>query len=326
MLANGAPRELRLMPRGSEAMGPGHQVATALTRPDGSFTFLDVPDGQFTIVTGRNATAADQGPMVRAVSTSLSEIASLGGVAPTDRLFAETPVSIAGGDRTEVVVRLRERLSIAGRLVIETPEDLATLGIRATTLQVTAEPAAGSVPTFDRLLASVPLKAQAVDFTLDGVLPGEYVLRMYGDSGTAKSVTWTGKDYAGLPITIVERDVTGVVIMVTSQVARAQGSVRAADGTSAREAAVIYFPDDRARWRRYGPQPDRLRSVPVKSGEYDVPKMPAGTYYLVAVHEGLADRWRDPAFLEAASVLATRVTIGWGETRRQDLTVVEIPR
>ena len=123
---------------------------------------------------------------------------------------------------------------------------------------------------------------------------------MYADSGMAKSIVLGGKDYAGLPLTLSDHDISGVVITVTSQTARAEGRVRDGRGDAAGYAAVICFPADPARWRRYGPRPDRIRSAPVRQGSYEI-RVPAGDYYLVAVDEALADRWRDPAFLEAAS-------------------------
>ena len=56
--------------------------------------------------------------------------------------------------------------------------------------------------------------------------------------------------------------------------------------------------------------------------------MPAGEYYVVAVPAARRDAWRDPQFLEKLASVATRVTVGWGETKTQDLVLqtVESPR
>jgi hypothetical protein len=311
-------------------MGPGHEVATAFTGPTGHFTFVDVPDGQHTIVTGRGTPSVgpvQPGGSGAIATTSLQTLATLtGGVTAVDRFFGRTPVAISGTDRGDVVVRLRQGVSMTGRIAIDTPEDLTALNQRGTRLQVAAEPAVAVSTLRAGVVSSVPLSATALDFTLAGLRPGDYVLRMYADSGTIKSIMWGGKDYAGLPITVADQDLPGLVITVTSQAPRLEGRVREADGAAAWAASVIYFPEDRSRWRQYGPQPDRLRSVPVRNGIFEIPKMPAGDYDLVAVDEGLADRWRDPAFLESAARVATRVAIGWGETRTQDLTVMEVTR
>jgi len=48
---------------------------------------------------------------------------------------------------------------------------------------------------------------------------------------------------------------------------------------------------------------------------------PAGEYFLVAVDEEEMHGWQDPLFLEQAQARATRVAIGWGDTKVQDLQV-----
>jgi hypothetical protein len=47
--------------------------------------------------------------------------------------------------------------------------------------------------------------------------------------------------------------------------------------------------------------------------------MPAGEYYLIAIDATKIDSWVDPKFLAAAAPLATRITLGWGETKVQDI-------
>jgi hypothetical protein len=74
-----------------------------------------------------------------------------------------------------------------------------------------------------------------------------------------------------------------------------------------------------------GFQPTRLRSVMGSTaGAFTLRSLHAGDYLLIAVGEDAADRWKDPAFLAAAVRSATRVTLGWGETKVQDLTLREI--
>ncbi len=348
-----ANRRLRLVTPDSQSMGVGHEVATTFTGPTGQFSFLDVPDGPYTIlaatvvdgytysppssllspsllglfVAGNRAGASAPTGGTTAVGQSMgtptwvrTTIGNLGG--RSDLLTGWTPVEVAGTDRRDVVVRLRGTGSISGRIVIDTPEDRRAIEVRATRLEVAAEPASAQsgVPA---VRTETMLTGQALNFALTNLRPGDYILRMYADSGMAKSIVLGGKDYAGLPLTLSDHDISGVVITVTSQTARAEGRVRDGRGDAAGYAAVICFPADPARWRRYGPRPDRIRSAPVRQGSYEI-RVPAGDYYLVAVDEALADRWRDPAFLEAASRVATRVSLGWGEISRQDLAVVDV--
>jgi hypothetical protein len=88
---------------------------------------------------------------------------------------------------------------------------------------------------------------------------------------------------------------------------------------------VICFPADPAGWRRYGPQPDRIRSVAAGAdGTFRVTRLPAGEYLIVAVEPALAERWKDPAFLERAAPLASRLSLDWGGTASQNLTVQQV--
>jgi hypothetical protein len=152
------------------------------------------------------------------------------------------------------------------------------------------------------------------------VLPADYLFRVVGNGPMTKAITLGGRDYTGLPLTVTDRGLSGLVVTVTSEVAQVQGMVRDAQGRPATAAAVIHFPVDPSRWRRFGPQPERLQSVLVEpDGRFSILKMPAGDYFFVAVEEAMADRWKDPDFLESAARSATRVSVGWGETRLQDL-------
>jgi len=51
----------------------------------------------------------------------------------------------------------------------------------------------------------------------------------------------------------------------------------------------------------------------------------AGEYYLVGVPPEQADIWQDPAKLASLVGSATRVTLAWGDTKTQNVTVVKIP-
>jgi len=43
------------------------------------------------------------------------------------------------------------------------------------------------------------------------------------------------------------------------------------------------------------------------------------------VDESLATAWQDPKFLAAAAPLATKVTLGWGDTQNLDLVAKLVP-
>ena len=91
--------------------------------------------------------------------------------------------------------------------------------------------------------------------------------------------------------------------------------------------AVVVFPADSKAWLDTGANSRRMRKVAVTdSGAYDVPALPAGSYYVAAVSEAAAGDWRDPAFLEQLAPGAAHVQITDGEKATQSLRLQEVRR
>jgi hypothetical protein len=258
------------------------------------------------IVRGR---AAGSDASIRAFTFSLNQ---------NDAFVARLPIAVSGADQAGIVVPLQQGVSITGRFVMDA-RDRAALSAIIPYLEVAAQPA-GAEPSLREVRGGVVPSAPVLDFVIKDVLPGDYLFRVVGNGPMTKAITLGGRDYTGLPLTVTDRGLSGLVVTVTSEVAQVQGMVRDAQGRPATAAAVIHFPVDPSRWRRFGPQPERLQSVLVEpDGRFSILKMPAGDYFFVAVEEAMADRWKDPDFLESAARSATRVSVGWGETRLQDL-------
>jgi hypothetical protein len=162
-------------------------------------------------------------------------------------------------------------------------------------------------------------------FYMEGLLPGRYLMSVPGGQ-TMKSVVWNNKDCTDTGIdTTGGTDIKGVVITMTLQTTVISGSIRDRKGEAAASAAAIVFPADRALWTNFGTQPARIRAITATTtGAFLLRGLPAGDYLIVAVDDSQVDRWKDPTFFDAASRVASRISIGWGETRTQDLIVQEI--
>jgi hypothetical protein len=354
-----ANRRIRLVPAGSEDLGVGHEAAVTTTRPNGSFTFANVPDGRYTLLAASSASGFDFHPpgaptvvafdIAERLAAPFGVRSTVGGPAAATAIFrsraagsgadvratsfalnrhdafaGRTAIDVAGGDQAGILVTLSEGVSISGRFVIDTTESRIALSALTPYLEVAAQPA-GAEPSLREGRGGAVPSAPVLDFVVQDVLPGDYVFRMLGEAAMTKAVTLGGRDYTGLPLTIGDRHLSGLLVTVTSRGARIEGVVRDAHGQPAAQAAVMHFPTDPARWRRFGPQPERLRTVRADTqGRFDFVRMPAGDYFLLAIDDALADRWKDPAFLEAAARLATRVSVGWGETRTQPLTLTAV--
>ena len=333
---------LRLMPAGAEALGQGTEAATALAADDGTFTFLNVPAGSYTILAARSVSEygfrppftvsapLPRVPGLRFSSSSSSAVMS----APSGTMFSTSAssgsqryqgrlaVNVGDGDLSNVIVPLLGGATITGRIVLEQKKPMPAELQRIVTIR--AEPANGD-PSLGQP-RSIRRPEDPLNFTIEGVLPGEYLLRVFGPGGSIKSISWNGKDYTYTPIDLTAGgDVAGVVLTLTDEAATVSGVVRDAAGQPAAEAAVMHFPIEQGQWTNFGSQPVRLRATTAStSGVFALRQLPAGDYYVIAVDGELIDAWKDPAFLERAARVATRVTVEWGETKTQDLVVQTI--
>jgi hypothetical protein len=332
---------VRLLLSGTESLGLGSASATALTTGDGTFTFVNVPAGSYTTVASRTVTeyrfrppntpSVTEPPPPADYGASSSTSAVYSGPAGAQfasrrsrgnpRFQGRQLVTVAGQDLTDVVIPLQEGISLSGQVVFESTRT----GAQPPRIQtVTAEPADGDV-NLGRPFSTRRPGDQNPEFTIEGLMPGAYLLRS-PIGGIVKSIMWNGRDYSHTPIdTTGGRDITGVVITLTDQTTTIAGVVRDRSGQPADAAAVIAFPAEPAQWRRYGIQPTRLGAWRTSTtGTFTLRTLPAGEYLLVAVDDELSHRWKDPTFLERTSRVAVKISIGWGETKAQDLVVQEV--
>lgn len=333
---------LRLMPSDSESLTSGSEAATALVATDSTFAFVHVPAGDYVIVASHSQTQyriiqdfADfndmppEPPGMRLLSTMASAAFS----APTGTMletksgagdsahFGRLPVEVGDTDVANLVVRLTTGGAVRGRIDVE--GDVANRRIRS----VAAEPANGAAE-LGMLNGGVDPNDPQRRFEIEGLRPGGYLLRLFGAGGfLIKSITWNGRDYNGVPFDASNgQTYDDVVVLVTTRSAAVSGSVRDARGLPSDHAAVICFPEEPARWRRYGLQPDRLKAVAAApDGTFRLTGLPAGSYRLIAVDAERIEAWKDPAFLERAASLATRVTLDWDGTVTQSLTLQQVP-
>jgi hypothetical protein len=321
-----------------EDLADGSEVATTLVRTDGSFTFLNVPSGDYTLSGSRaslefrtRAPFSDSGDLpgtpgsVPGPGSLYSSMASgppgssvygkheIGDVS----VWARMPLPVGATDVVDVSVPLRRGSSLRGRIAWD--GNGAPPGPTA----IVAEPADGSTWLG---MPQTTARASFDDddtFTINGLLPGEYVLRVVGlgPPHAVKSVTIAGRDFAARPIDASSgQDFDNVIVTYTDRLASIGGAVAVeADDPP---VTVIAFPMEREAWSKYGFTPARFQTAGVSnSGLYKIPNIPAGRYFVVAVSSEQQSRWQDPAFLAEAAKVAASVTVGWGESKSQDLKV-----
>jgi hypothetical protein len=229
-----------------------------------------------------------------------------------DGLIARQPVTVSA-DVSGIVVDLKPTVTVRGRFVVPANAPPAPFGPI-----VQAQPADGSASL--SMLSSARLGQPATPtFTVNGLLPGRYILRTLGPYGL-KSITWNGKDYTNTPIdTTSGQDFDDVVVTFTIDKQQLSGTVSTAPGLPA-PTMVVAFPAERELWSDYGLTPFRILTAPVStSNAYSFTSIPGGNYLLFALDAAHADAWKDPAFLASVAGLATPVSLEWGEKKTQDI-------
>lgn len=324
---------LRLISPGLEDLGDGSEAATALVQADGRFTFLNVPAGDYTLVATRALLEYHRGYSndLPATPGALPGPGTyLGGVpsgppgstvmskheAGDVNMWARLPIAVGATDITDVELTMRRAASMRGRVVWEGEGELP-----GPTL-IIAEPADGSTWLGMPQSARIGFDGDG-RFVLNGLLPGEYVIRAGGIAPihAVKSITVGGRDFTSRPLDASGgQDFDDVVVTYTDKIASITGGVEMEKGTEA--ANVMAFPVERDQWSRYGLSALRFQLVGVTSaGAYRISNIPAGRYFVVAINADQATRWLDPDFLAEASKGASTVTVGWGESKTQDLKV-----
>jgi hypothetical protein len=276
----------------------GGEIATAVTRPDGTFTALGVPAGRYTAVVLKRATPP-----------------SVDGPAPADLRvwWAETPFSVTDADVAKLQLDLAPGVSFAGRIEFEssgTPPD-ATLKQRNRIMlrPRQGQGAVGAIGSADGT------------FTLPEIRPGIYLFSAAAPPGYAlKELRIGGRDVTGEPITLTETGIRDVVATFTDKAGELTGSVtkRATDG----DVAVYAVPVD--------PRvPSQLRPAllvrVLASGDntFRFASTIPGEYLVAAASaDGPEIDAADPRVVAALARFGTRVTVGEKEKKSVTLSVV----
>lgn len=323
---------LRLMPAGSEQLGAGSEAATTVVERDGSFTFLNVPAGEYTLLAQATFAEPTRGAgevqlpdspgFSSGVGQSLSgfgrqglTLSSRSGKVGT---WARASVTVGANNITDLVVPMHPPVTVRGRIVMAGGSGMR-LGTMVGAQPANGDPSLGSIGAYVQVNGPTP-------FTLEGLGAGTYLLGIPTYSSryvSVASITSGGRDIRDTGLdTSPGRDVDDVVITLTENVTSIQGTVR---GDGAAGAAVIVFPAERERWINYGLDPIRIMSKAADSnGAFVLTGLPDGDYFAVAVDGMQHDAWADPKFLEAASAVATRITLTLGEKKSLDLTMSKV--
>jgi hypothetical protein len=283
----GEPYRGRVQLAGSERAGAFAAPAVqTMARPDGSFEFHGVGPGNYVVQTidGVFQGGAFAHQFVRVADTDIAGLS----------LHAAPGSTVRG------------RMTLEGSPGRKAPKDFQFMFLQ-TDFDLGPPPGSYRARIND-------------DWTFEYAgLYGPLLIRPFGGrEWMLKSVRAAGVDITDTPTMFGEQDQSlfDVDVVLTNRGAEAAGVVTDARGEPVPACAVVIFPTDRGRWRRY--------SRFVKSswcdadGTFAVRALPTSEYFVAALdHISGSDRageWQEPAFLEALSALATRAVLTEGQS------------
>lgn len=296
----------------------GNIPSTGVNQGDGTFVLENVPPGRYTLLVftrsgPRTLDAArvlvDGKPLEAGMRVSVAGSPQQNADAE-QRLFAHASVVVSEDAPLDVALSLRPALSLSGTVYF----DMAKAPAVGTAQQVQLLPLAGQQN-------QIAPGAQAViradgTFTINGVLPGRYFLRV---PWTMRSATVAGQDVLELPLEISgDRNVTGVEITVTDRTTEVSGTLTDAAGNPLGNRMVTIAPIDHQQWF-----PGTRRIAMATTGPYGryTLRVPPGDYVVGPIDDMENGSQYDPQVLGLLMTTGSRVTVTEGAAAQRDFRI-----
>jgi protocatechuate 3,4-dioxygenase beta subunit len=314
------------------------ESSVTMTGEAGDFTLLGVPPGQYTLkvlrvprpqmpaATTTSMTQIQMGSMMVMTSSSGPANPSPAPPAVTDdpTMFAEASISVGNRDVTDVLVTLQRGARVTGRFEFDgTRERPAASALVRVPISLERQGPVAAPTLFGNTIPPGRADETGV-FKTYGVPAGKYVVRVIGapPGWTLKSVMAEGRDVSEVPLDLRTTDVANVVVTFTDRPTKLSGVARTSTGNGDPDAVLVVFPTDPGAVSEYNPR--RVRGTHAgRDGSYTFTGLPAGDYYVAAIHEDTTGDWRDPRVLEDLARGASQVRLADGDTRVQDVKTVK---
>jgi len=270
---------------------------------DGAFAIANVPPGRYTAV------------------------ARSGGRSGETRTALQ-PIAVSGQNVDGVTLVLQPGVTLSGNITVESsgtaaPADYSIF--RVDVPDVDPLPGAAALGRGGRGGFGGESGVQKNgSFAIPNLQPGLHYVRVLGGGTQAggqwslKSVSIGGTEVADVPFELKPgANVDNVAIVLTDRATEISGTVRDAGNRGTGGVTVIAFAVEPQYWRAQSRRISTARTG--AAGEYRLRGLPAGDYYVLGVDDVEQGEWFDPAYLDSVKDKATRVTLGEGEKKTQDL-------
>ena len=275
----------------------GGQTLTGRAQADGTFVISNVPPGRYIAVARSGGRSGDPRTAIQSLTVNGQNIEGL-------------------------TLMLQPGVTLAGNITVESagtpaPTDYSSFRIDAP--EVDPLPIGGGGRGGGP--GGGPRREERL-VQIGNLLPGRHYIRVTGGGGqgqwTLKSVLVGATDVTDDAVELKPgHNVGNVTVVLSDQPTEIAGTVRDAHSMGVGGVTVVAFPMDRRFWRAQSRHIQVSRTG--QDGQYRIRGLPPGDYYLVATDDVEQGEWFDPAYLEQVEAAGTRVTLGEGDRKTQDL-------
>lgn len=321
---------VRLVPAELENEGQGDGPFTsAVTNTDanGTFLFLGVPSGQYVLKASKvpNAGATRTVSVVNMGGGVVGTVSMMTGpgpgqprppLPPDPTLWAELPVSVGDDPVSGLALQLREAAALTGHFAFEggTPPPPEQLN-GATISFMRADGAPSMCCPASRVTSDAKFETQ-------GYVPGKYFLSVTDTPGwNLVSATAGGRDILRAPLSVGSEPIADIVVTLASTAAEVSGTVTDQVGKQDAASSVVLFPAEYQNSPADGMNARLLRfSRPApQTGAFRFLGVVPGDYLIAAADDDALANWQNPATIALLAPGATRITVGAGEKKVQNL-------
>jgi uncharacterized protein (DUF2141 family) len=329
---------------------PGMNTNQTRVNQDGTFTFRDVPPGQYRVMARGAIRAVDPN-----ATTQQQQFGGRGGGGRggpggpgqiSQVLWGSSDVTVNGEDIKDMSIQLQQGMTVTGRIVFDGSTQLAPLDLSNARVNLT--PRGQQQAGFDfGPMAQATVDAQG-KFTIKGVTPGTYSITANipagggagaraggagggrgGTTGAAatgttqswilKSAVANNRDALDFGLVVEPNQDVNATITFADKTQEVNGTIQDPQGNPTADYTIVLYAADKGFWV---PNARRIRAVrPGTDGKFTFGNLPAGDYRITAVTDVEPGEWFDPNFLDQLANASIPVTVRDGEKKTQDIKV-----